>query len=790
MSLLRVGQRVTAVLSGWLIVVIVATSAHAQMDVVVLNTGIIAKNGTVGEVTAYSLASTSCNVGSQVAVWVDDTNEHPVIAGNLYRIDNGLLEQIGMSWLKHAFCAVNEPGCGDCQGTPCDTLGVQCADTYGAGLNGAQQGLGPRSDVNATTGEFQYPFPTQGQTGDPIYKRCQVRTTDLDPALHPDAEYFGVVQYVTTDEQAFGTQFNNVSYRRATVGAFDGSGFPLTYIGDTVTQADPIDAWDAIAGDVERVEILTTEANLEGIPGRWVIGTRVENPAPNLYRYQYAIYNDNSDRSLQGLTLPLPPGITLQSIHFHDVDYHSGEPYDNSDWQVEVGADFIRWSGETFANNANANALRWGTTYSFSFETNAPPTAAMATLDYFKPGSIPSESFTTRVPSANFTLGVTQLDCSATGGAVQLDWSNADSYDSLQISRDGTPLALLPGNSTSFTDPSPEVGLHTYSVTADIGGLLSAAVSCQLEVPIPIAFTFPNGLPTFWNDTGGEIAVNIAAVGDSSVITFEVVEEPVADFIPSTSAICTDSCITFDYAGTNIPPTQSFFWDFGSGAIPSTSTLATPPCVEYATGGSKTVSLTVSYKGCTVSTTQSVQVSAAPLAVAGVDQEFCEGTGGVQLDGSVSGGTAPYFYTWWCDNPPNCGIGNVAVEDPLVNPNVNLPTEIREYYFQITDVNGCKSAIDTVLVTVKARPRMDAGLDTALCPPSAPGAFLQGSVAADNNAPGPISYFWTPSAGLNNPNDNPNPYARPDTTTIYTLIGVSANGCSSLVNTLDPQSDR
>ena len=135
------------------------TPAGAQPDVVVSNMGQISRDGTLGDITAYSLSSTSCNRGNQVGIWIAQNNQHPVIGGNIYRVDGeGLMSQIGMSWLKHSFCAVNEFSCGACQTTPCSTLGVGCADTYGTFLNGEQSGLGPRTDVNASTGFFNYPF--------------------------------------------------------------------------------------------------------------------------------------------------------------------------------------------------------------------------------------------------------------------------------------------------------------------------------------------------------------------------------------------------------------------------------------------------------------------------------------------------------------------------------------------------------------------------------------------------------------------------------------------------------
>src|SRR5690606_29652082 len=64
---------------------------------------------------AYSVATTSCNIGNAQLFWIETNNNHPVIAQNLYMIRDGRFRQIGQSWLKHGFCALQEGICGQCQ---------------------------------------------------------------------------------------------------------------------------------------------------------------------------------------------------------------------------------------------------------------------------------------------------------------------------------------------------------------------------------------------------------------------------------------------------------------------------------------------------------------------------------------------------------------------------------------------------------------------------------------------------------------------------------------------------
>lgn len=169
-------------------------------------------------------------------------------------------------------------------------------------------------------------------------------------------------------------------------------------------------------------------------------------------------------------------------------------------------------------------------------------------------------------------------------------------------------------------------------------------------------------------------------------------------------------------------------------------------------------------------------------ADAGPLTSFCEGEGGTQLQaGAITGGNAPYYYTWWCDSTTSqfCGLDSTFDDDPIANPDTTT-----WFYLQVQDANGCLSPIDSALVEVLPKPIVDAGPDIGICQPPAPGAVITASVLNSGDAPGPYTVLWMPSAGLNDPTIF-SPYARPDTTTIYAAIVTSANGCTSEYTTLD-----
>ncbi len=339
-------------------------------------------NGNNGT-SAFSIATTSCNVGTQELNWISSTNKHPVIAQNMYRRENGRFEQVGQSWLKHGFFALQQDLCCECSPGPGNgsALGIGCSVPYSASLNGGQGGLGPRFEVNAHSGVFAYPFTDQAQSGNSIYKRLQVANTDLDPALHPSAVYYGEGHYIASDDAAAGNGNNNASYRRMTVDGFSGGGYDMSMAGMTMREDPAIAAWQAAEPSVQLEYVQVPDEGL------FIVGSKATDNGDGTWHYEYAVHNLNSDASGGSFSVPLPSSATVTNIGFHDVDYHSGEPFSGADWTSTRSGNSVTWATETFASNPNANALRWSTLYNFRFDADVPPATGFATLGLFKPHS-------------------------------------------------------------------------------------------------------------------------------------------------------------------------------------------------------------------------------------------------------------------------------------------------------------------------------------------------------------------------------------------------------------------
>ena len=322
--------------------------------------------GTVGAISAYSFGTDSCNLGTCQAEWFADSPNHPVIAQNLYRLKDGRFRQLGQSWLKHGFAAISDVTCSpDCLAPPdWDHLGVNCSDLYTSSLNGAQGQLGAKSDLQARTGIFPWPPTGFGVGGNAIYKRLQVRTSDVDPAANPGALYFVEAQYVARDDALGGNQDNNASHRSVNVQAEANGTFRVLVTGETVRGVPAIFAWQTADPAVRITQL--------DMLGRYWVGSRVTDLGNGRWHYEYAVENLNADGASR-FTVPVHGAAAVSNVSFGDVDYHSGENYDGTDWPgvFDPAQGKVSWGAVT--NDDFANALRWGTLYNFGFDANRPP---------------------------------------------------------------------------------------------------------------------------------------------------------------------------------------------------------------------------------------------------------------------------------------------------------------------------------------------------------------------------------------------------------------------------------
>ena len=359
----------------------------------------------VGSQVGLGLATTSCNNGDQpVNFFALPQTDHPFFPENLYRMSGGVdnlerFEQIGQSWIKHAFGADEGDDCDlGCNTNNCTTfsqLCPGCSDPYLAEENGWYDLLGSRAWVNPFTGAFPSTAANHnGHAHDGVSHRIRVNIPDLNTTLNAGATYFAEAQYLDPLEYTWCqthpgqcNMYNNATYHQFLVNGTT-SFFTFSPVGQAVRMEPAIKGWTGATVNQQEPD--------HGNDGIWFMGYKVTNPTTGVYHYEYALYNQNLDRSIQSFSVPLGAGANLSNIGFHAPPQEPGwandgtfnnQGYSSMPWTVTQNATSVTWNTETFGQNQNANAIRFGTLYNFRFDADQPPQSTDATVGFFKTGS-------------------------------------------------------------------------------------------------------------------------------------------------------------------------------------------------------------------------------------------------------------------------------------------------------------------------------------------------------------------------------------------------------------------
>jgi hypothetical protein len=251
------GQSLQSALVAVVLLLVVASKSIAGSDVIVGALPDISKygsttvNGTA--IGGYAIGATWCNVGSTTIDSLANTNRHPLFVSSVFRIRDGRIEQIGIGWMFYAFCALQQNLCSTCQpaGSNCaSSLGVGCSDPYTSSLMGQQSSNGPRSRVNASTGDFPGNTATETATWPPIpsgqsavARRVQVKLDDLNPSTNPASVYFAESIVISPQDAIALNANNNASCRQFTVGALTSGTYALSLAGSTIQGQPAILQW-------------------------------------------------------------------------------------------------------------------------------------------------------------------------------------------------------------------------------------------------------------------------------------------------------------------------------------------------------------------------------------------------------------------------------------------------------------------------------------------------------------------------------------------------------------------
>ncbi|MEJ7821448.1 MAG: gliding motility-associated C-terminal domain-containing protein, partial [Chitinophagaceae bacterium] len=322
------------------------------------------------------------------------------------------------------------------------------------------------------------------------------------------------------------------------------------------------------------------------------------------------------------------------------------------------------------------------------------------------------------------------------------------SPDSVDVCAGNTkPFTLQANVSSGYSDP-----VYQWQVSTDNGGKwtnIAGAVNItyilsQTNAPATYLYRFAVSQRSNMNISSCYVLSNI--------VTIIVNKNPVI------AASNTGSC-EGDTLSLRANDGVLFAW---TGPLNFTSDLQSPfiPNASQANSGTYYVKVT-SAKGCISTDSTVASIALKPIVNAGIDAEICEGKS-IQLSGN---GTNVTSYQW----SPAPELSNATISNPIATPKqTNL--------FILTVANNkCKSS-DSVLITVNANAKANAGSDKAI---------IEGqSVVLNGMASGTdITFTWSPTTNMTG-STTLNPTVKPLVNEIYTLTVVSNKGCGTATDSV------
>jgi len=298
---------------------------------------------------------------------------HPFLALHMYRLANGVLEQIGRADVKHAFFATNT-GCA-CPGD--NVLYSGCEDQYSGNTNINQYYLGPRDEVDAferswTSLGSHFDEPTindvRGHGGssahDSFEHRLVVQESDLQTS---GASYFSEAWYLSVNDTNLG---NSLGHREVTP-TFSGSSWSFPNA-DVMELGSILDVWvDPVSpGPGEKSSLVDTGQ------GRVQLALVTSDLGGGVYHYEYALMNFDYEAQLSSFSVPLAPGMIATNAAFGDADGDSG-----NDWTASVESDRVVWTAPA------GNSLDWGRLYNFRVDVDSAPLESEARMEPLAAGA-------------------------------------------------------------------------------------------------------------------------------------------------------------------------------------------------------------------------------------------------------------------------------------------------------------------------------------------------------------------------------------------------------------------
>ena len=261
--------------------------------------------------------------------------------------------------------------------------------------------------------------------------------------------------------------------------------------------------------------------------------------------------------------------------------------------------------------------------------------------------------------------------------------------------------------------------------------------------------------PTHIYTSPGNYTINMNLVtvngckDTAAPVSIKVIQSPSITITADTSG-CINSPVTFTLT-LQQPDTSvtKYKWTFANG---NTSAVQNPPAQTYATPNTYIVKATaLNTSGCTDTATHKLVIHPLPVVDAGPDSTICKGQSLIL----TPSGAISYV---WKNNAAT--LSCTACTNPVAKPATSA-----KYIVTGKSNFGCFNK-DSVSITVVQPFSIVASLRDTICK----GQSITLSASGTDN------YTWSPASGLSSA-IVANPTAKPDTTTVYRVVGTDYKSC-------------
>jgi len=282
--------------------------------------------------------------------------------------------------------------------------------------------------------------------------------------------------------------------------------FPLWFTAYDCTLTEKrtvILSWETDEPDIEAIAVLEDEVELVKLPPD---ATSYEVSDPPLGTHRYRLVATVSGKSAGGpscvVTIPYFDGLTCEQVapNTARIAWTNAETYLGI-LVTRDGEDFTVLSGDT-TEFVDDTAPCGRHVYGLAAVQAGAPT-----------GPVESCALDIR------PVPVSDLHCDTRGSYVTLHWTNGDTYEAIEVLRDGRVVETPAGSAENCVVCSNAPGGHTFEVRGKAGSISSEPAACSVTVANPLPIENATrcdsgpGVRLFWTNADCYTAIDVLRDG-------------------------------------------------------------------------------------------------------------------------------------------------------------------------------------------------------------------------------------------------------------------------------------